>query len=224
MIETLKCTTLLYIEDDDIIREQYMYVFKDFFAQVIEAKSALEGLEYFETMPVHCIISDIVMNDMSGIELIVAIRKKDNTIPIILFSSHPTQEFLLESITLNLSSFLVKPASLSQIKKALERCANKMLQEYLLGIELFDGIEYSPILKVLTTPSDAHHLSKKEALVLELLIRNRNKIVSKEMIEENVYCNQEMSNSALSNLLFKLRRKLPLDAISTMSGQGVMLT
>lgn len=58
MIENLKNTNLLYVEDDDIMRKQYTYVFKSFFASVTEAGTALESLNYFEKSSFQCIISD----------------------------------------------------------------------------------------------------------------------------------------------------------------------
>ena len=223
MLKNLKDTTLLFVEDDDILRKQYSYVFRQFFLKVIEARSAIEGLEFYEKNSVQCIVSDIVMDDMNGIELIQEIRKTNKNIPIILFSSHPTQKYLLESITLNLSDFLIKPASFQDIKNVLTKCAYKMIDEQLIAIKLDDEITYYPLTKTLVSLKHEDTLTKKESLLLELLINNSKKIISKEVIEDVVYFDSEMSDSALKNLLFKLRKKLHNQLITTIAGQGFML-
>ena len=223
MIENLKNTNLLFVEDDDVIRKQYSYIFRSFFSQVIEASSALEGLEHFHKTPIQCIISDIVMSDMNGIEFIKEIRKFDKKIPVIIFSSHPTQNYLLESIKLNLTSFLIKPVSYQDIKTVLEECASKMLHEQLLQITLSDGVKYCPVSKILTSLNSEHRLTKKESLLLELLARNRAKLVTKESIEERVYFDQEMSDSALKNLVLKLRKKFSTNMIINVPGHGFLL-
>ncbi|NOQ30135.1 MAG: response regulator [Helicobacteraceae bacterium] len=223
MIENLKNTNLLFVEDDDIIRKQYAYIFRSFFSQVLEARSALEGLEHFRNSSLQCIISDIVMSDMNGIEFIKEIREIDKKIPIIIFSSHPTQRYLLESVKLNLTSFLIKPVSFGDIKKALEECATKMITDQLLKINLSNGVNYCSITKILTTADNDYVLTKKESLFLELLIKNRHTLVSKDRIEESVYFNQEMSDSALKNLVLKLRKKFSENIIMNVSGHGYLL-
>lgn len=47
-----------------------------------------------------------------------------------------------------------------------------------------------------------------ESELLELLIINRGKIVTKEMVENKIYIEKEMGDSALKNLIYKLRKKL----------------
>ena len=223
MIENLKYTRLLYIEDDDVIRKQYAYVFRNFFAEVIEACSALEGLEYFQTQSIQCIISDIVMDEMNGIEFIQEIRKLNQKIPVVILSSHPTQNFLLESIKLNLTSFLIKPVSFSDIKDTLEICVEKMIDNQLLSVQLDANCHYSPINKILTVMGEQFKLPKKESILLELLLQNRQTLVSKERIAEVVYFDQEMSDSALKNLILKLRKKLSSNILINIPGHGFML-
>jgi len=223
MIENLKNTNLLFVEDDAIFRKQYTYIFRSFFSQVFEASNALEGLEHFQTQSIQCIISDIVMSDMNGIEFIQEIRKVDQKIPIIVFSSHPTQKYLLESIKLNLTSFLIKPVSFVNIKTVLELCVLKMIDEQLLKIKICDDTEYSPVTKILTTSNQNFALTKKESLLLELLIKDRSKLVTRESIERRVYFNQEMSDSALKNLILKLRKKISANVIINVPGHGFLL-
>lgn len=223
MVENLKNLNLLFVDDDDIIREQYAYIFRSFFSEVIEARTALEALEYFQKQSIQCIISDIVMSDMNGIEFIQEIRKVDKKIPIIIFSSHPTQKYLLESIKLNLTGFLIKPVSFVDIKNILKECAFKMVNEQLLKTKVCADTYYCFVSKTLSRQNQNFTLAKKESLLLELLIKNRNKLVTKESIESSVYFNQEMSDAALKNLVLKLRKKISENIIINVPGHGFLL-
>lgn len=223
MIEVLKNINLLFVEDDDILREQYGYTLRSFFSEVIEARNGIEALERFSNHTIHCIISDIVMPDMNGLELTREIRYIDQKIPIILLSSHPTQENLLAAVKLNLVDFLIKPASYTDIKTALSNCADKMIKDGLLNVSLSDNITYSSLNKSFLRHDVTYPLTKKESLLIELLIKYRGKIVTKERIEEIVYPHEEMSNPALKNLVLKLRKKLSENIIINISGHGFLL-
>ena len=83
---------------------------------------------------------------------------------------------------------------------------------------------YSFSKKSLIKEDEVITLTPKEVNLLELLIENKNKLVSKEQIEDIVYDMDQMSVSALNNLTSKLRKKIGADnTILTISSFGFML-
>ena len=78
--------------------------------------------------------------------------------------------------------------------------------------------------KSLLQDKDIVSLSPKEILLIELLIENKNKLVTKEQIEDIVYNLEDMTVPALNNLILKLRKKLgDKKAIISISSLGFML-
>ncbi|OCL96179.1 winged helix-turn-helix domain-containing protein [Aliarcobacter thereius] len=66
-------------------------------------------------------------------------------------------------------------------------------------------------------------LTQNETLLFELLLENRNNLVSFEVIENSVFSDSIMTDSSLKNLLLRLRKKLTIDIIKTVRGLGILL-
>ena len=90
---------ILYVEDDLLARDE-IAEFLDFEIGKVElASNGKEGLERFKTFKPHIVITDINMPKMSGIEMTEAIRKENQSIPILILSAHNEVEYFLQTIT-----------------------------------------------------------------------------------------------------------------------------
>ncbi|MFZ2891067.1 response regulator transcription factor, partial [Sulfuricurvum sp.] len=64
----LNSLTLLYVEDDESTIRSFLNAFGDYFREVIIARNAEEGLEFFEIHSPHIVITDLQLPKMSGLE------------------------------------------------------------------------------------------------------------------------------------------------------------
>ena len=98
----LKRLTLLYVEDDDVIRNELSQLLANFFSNVLVAKDGKEGLRsYLENQDhIDIILTDVNMPELNGIDMIKKIRGIDKKIPIIFATAHSDTEFLAEAIKL----------------------------------------------------------------------------------------------------------------------------
>lgn len=121
----LKKSTLLYVEDEDVLREEISTVFESFFAEVILASNGEEALEIFKNRQkdIDILITDINMPKMNGMELIANIRKIDNELPILVCTAFNDSEILIRAIKLNVNDYIIKPI---QMITTLKIC-NKIL-------------------------------------------------------------------------------------------------
>ncbi len=126
LIETTKSLKVLYIEDSSEVRESTLLLLKEFFEKIITASNGKEGLELYEKEKPDLIITDINMPEMSGIEMIKEIRKKDKDIPIIITSAHSEIEFLLKSIKLGVDGYILKPIDLNQFINTISKVVEKI--------------------------------------------------------------------------------------------------
>ena len=67
-------------------------------------------------------------------------------------------------------------------------------------------------------------MTKKESLFIELLINNKTEITTNDVIQRDVWEDTIMSNSAIKNLIFRLRKKINSDFITTVNGIGYKLS
>ncbi len=224
MVESLKSLNVLYIEDEPIIQEQTSRLLQHFFHTVYCASSGVEGLDLFDRVTAHIVVTDIQLPEMNGLEMARLIRKKDGDTPIFITTAFDDREFLLDAIPLNLSGYLIKPVTYSSIRQVLTECAERLYAQGQLKVRLNNGLFYSSLNKVVISDDEPLiSLTKKEAELLELLIKHRSNLVSKEMIQELIYGNDLMTEAALKNLLHKLRTKIGKDQIISVSNLGVLL-
>ncbi|WP_320033967.1 diguanylate cyclase [Halarcobacter sp.] len=111
--EILKEINVLYVEDEDEVREFTSKTISSIVNQVVVAKDGKEGLEkYYENNQLNLILTDINMPRMGGLEMCNIIREKDKEIPIVITSAHSDPNFLKEAIDVNVSSYAMKPIDL----------------------------------------------------------------------------------------------------------------
>ncbi len=85
--EALKSLSVLYVEDEDLMRENMGMLLRRKVKQVYMASNGREGLEKFHTEKPDLIITDIEMPVMNGLEMIEEIRKTDPGIPIMVITA-----------------------------------------------------------------------------------------------------------------------------------------
>lgn len=123
---------VLYVEDLDaprMIIEEYIRSLG--YEEVDAVESGKEALKQLEKTPgrYFCALVDIRMPGMTGIELTERIRKEETTahLPIIILTSEPTEDNLLECIRAGASGFLAKPPKKTELQTELERARSILL-------------------------------------------------------------------------------------------------
>lgn len=107
---------VMYVEDDELIRQQMITLLSKFFNQVWIAENGEKGLLLYEQHgeEIDIIFSDISMPRMNGLDMVTQIKTVNPQQKIIIISAHSDQENLLQSIELGIDQFLVKPVSAQQ--------------------------------------------------------------------------------------------------------------
>ncbi|GGI47024.1 DNA-binding response regulator [Paenibacillus marchantiophytorum] len=98
--------------------------------QVHKAYSAHEALQILETHPIDIVISDILMPEMTGIELIERIRKFDKKIKCIILSGHSDFEFTQEAVRNKAVDYLLKPPTDNELFGAVRAAIDQLTNEW----------------------------------------------------------------------------------------------
>jgi len=221
----LKEMTLLYIEDDEVIREKFVHFLKPKFKEVFEAVDGVEALEKYHAHCPDMIVVDINLPKLDGLEVIEHIRKHDIETPIVVLSGYSDQKKLLKAIRLGLSDYLVKPVPRQKLLSILEDMGSKLYQiRYEGSIELRNGYVWKKEEKVLSHNNINISLAKRELILLEYLIENLNRIVTFYIIEELLWNGETVEevdkHASLRQLLKRLRKKLPEELVENIYGEG----
>lgn len=125
---------LLYVEDEESLRETSSSMFKYLFKKVDTAQNGKEGLELYKENSYDIVITDINMPILDGLEMSKQIREINPEQTIIITSAYSDSEKLMETIKIGLDSYLVKPIDWEQLLKVLKKVSlnikNKIENEY----------------------------------------------------------------------------------------------
>jgi DNA-binding response OmpR family regulator len=222
-IQRLKSLTILYVEDEDKIRTKIADTLRFYVKKIITAKNGEEGYDLYLRHKPDVILSDILMPIVDGLEMVKMIRKEDIKTPIVMITAHTEKEYLLDAVKLHLENYLVKPISLHDILTALNTCLEKFNIVNSLSFNLPKGYSYDMGYKALTYNGNTIKLSKKEITFLELLMKNISRVVRYEEFQEEVWGNDIMTDNAVRSIVNGLRKKLPNNIITNLSGIGYKL-
>ena len=205
---------ILLVEDDlDISSNLKVFLeSKDYLVTVSNTiKNAQANLKYtdFDLM-----ILDITLPDGNGIEF----YKKNNTIPTIFLSAKDDEETIVNGLELGAEDYLTKPFS---SKELLARINKILLRNRKSEITIKDiTFDYNSL--IVKKNNEEIKLSSLELKILNLLFTNLNKIVTREMIIENIWnwTGNDVNDNTVTVYLKRIREKLDTDIITTIKGIG----
>jgi len=218
----LKDKSVLLAEDDKITRKQMTEVLEMLFGKVFTAEDGEEAYRIYEEESPHIIISDIKMPKKDGLKLLKQIRQTDYDTPILLLTSYTEQNLLLGAANLSVDGYLVKPVELSSIINALSRAMKRSHREMGL-VELGENFFYNVATRELYHNGTLITLGTKEQELLSLLLSNRQKTVTKEEIIRELWPLDPVCDSAIKNLILRIRKKVGTDLIVSVRGIGYRL-
>ena len=211
---------ILYVEDDEIARENGVEYLQNFFEQIYEASDAIKALQLYEKYQPDIIITDIQMPKLNGLEFVKRIRQKDKKTQIIIITAFCDKDYLLKAIELGLVKYLVKPVKEKEFEEALFLCVNSLQEDNSNIVKLDENSYFDTFNKNLVIKDEIIKLRAKEILFLELLIKNKNRYVSYEEIENYVWSDSVMTKDALKTLVKNLKTKIPKDLILNLTNSG----
>ncbi|WP_321315578.1 response regulator [Halarcobacter sp.] len=131
----LNQSQILYVEDDELIRNETFSILERFFKKVFIAKDGKEALDIYHEnkSDIELILTDINMPIMDGIEFITEVRKEDDETPVLVVTAFNDVSLLIKVIKLNVSDYIVKPMQMNATLKILNKILiNKHNQKMVL--------------------------------------------------------------------------------------------
>ncbi|MDR1190901.1 MAG: response regulator transcription factor [Verrucomicrobiales bacterium] len=221
---------LLVVEDDHKIGSFIAKGFKENGFVVDLAATGTDGLHLATTTQYDAAILDIMLPGMDGIALLETLRARRVTIPVLILSARHTVDDRVRGLQAGGDDYLTKPFSFTELLariQALLRRAAAIPDSQTLTV---GDLQLDLLKREVTRGRQQIPLQSKEFALLEYLMRNPGRIVTKTAILENVYdYNFDPQTNVVDVLICRLRSKIEKDfpnrqtAIQTIRGMGYVL-
>ncbi|MFA6197387.1 MAG: response regulator [Sulfurimonas sp.] len=146
ILEYSEILTVLYVEDDEILRPKTAKLLESYFKKIDLAKDGKDGLEKYNTFKIKTgsyydiVITDIEMPKMGGIDMSKIMIRENDQQSIIFTTGIDDINFLLEAISIGVSGFLRKPIDLNELKKIIYK-TTKNISEHNFINSYYQNIE-----------------------------------------------------------------------------------
>ncbi|MBF0537098.1 MAG: response regulator [Nitrospirae bacterium] len=121
--------SILYVEDDDVVRSTTAKILLRYFDSVVSASNGKEGVEAYMSGKFDIVIADIYMPVMNGIKMTKRIREINSEQIVIVTTAYNDYQYLLELISIGINYFILKPLEPTKLIAVLHRACKKIHNE-----------------------------------------------------------------------------------------------
>lgn len=181
---------ILLVEDEQSLSETIKLNLELEGYAVQTAKDGKNALKSFKGERFNLVILDVMLPEMDGFTVCEAIRLENQTVPVLFLTAKNSSADRINGLKIGADDYLTKPFNLEElllrVQNLLRRSAKTPegsgISEYTIGD---NKINFSQL--EITRGKETIRLTRKEALLLKLLIERKNEVVSREHILETVW-------------------------------------
>ncbi|AFU18024.1 Two-component response regulator vanRB (plasmid) [Bacillus thuringiensis MC28] len=218
--DIMKNYHILVVEDDQEIQELIKQFLMTQQYKVIVASDGLEGMKQFNKQSFDLILLDVMMPNLNGFEVAKMIRSQSN-IPIIMLTALEEEQDQMKGFDLGIDDYITKPFSfhvlMRRVEAVLRRSNNQITDNHFVFRELHvNGDAYKVYVNKVEVP-----LTTKEFEILQLLLQNEKKVLTRENIVEKIWGYEYAGDTRMIDTHMKnIRKKLDIPYIKTVKGIG----
>jgi two-component system OmpR family response regulator len=218
---------VLVVEDNQLVAQALQRGLKSNYA-VDVANTAKEGLNQAESTAYDLILLDLNLPDMSGKEVCQSLRKSDITAPILILTASVSVNDKVALLDAGADDYITKPFSLEEVRARIRASLRRMSSADSSTILKLPGLELDPAARTVHRKNKPVELRRKEFDILEYLMRNHGKTLTRSMIvghiwdmSENLWAN--VVDVHIKHLRDKIDRPFGSHLIKTVHGVGYKL-
>jgi two-component system response regulator QseB len=205
---------ILLIEDDKMIGDGIKVGLTrlgftlDWFTDGMTGKTALDSAPY------DAVILDLSLPGLDGMHLLRQWRQGGNDTPVLILTARDALEDRVSGLQSGADDYLCKPFALVEVAARLEALIRRRHGQ----------VTPNPASRGVSLNGEPVVLTSREVSVLELFLRNKGRVLQRQLLQEKLYSwDQEVSSNAVEVHIHHLRRKLGNGFIRTLHGVGYIL-
>ncbi|URD61107.1 winged helix-turn-helix domain-containing protein [Sphingomonas sp. KRR8] len=211
---------VLVVEDDEVLREALETGLMlagftvDPVATIADARTAVLDWNY------DAVVLDLTLPDGSGLDLLSDWRKSDLAVPVLLLTARNATRDRINGLDGGADDYLGKPFDLDELAARLRALSRRQQGRVSAMLEWRD-LQLDPATRELMKAGSPVSLSRREFTILETLMEQQGRVLSRAQLEERLYGWQdEIESNAIEVHIHNLRGKLGRETIETVRGEG----
>lgn len=214
---------VLLVEDDSLLGDGVQCGLSQAGIGVDWAKTCDEGRLACRAGKYEAMILDLGLPDESGLSLLRELRLQGNAVPVLILTARDTLEDKLLGFNHGADDYLIKPFELDELIARL-RALIRRVHGRSASMLRYGGLELDPEGRTVTFHGSSVELHQREFTLLEDLLENQGRVLSRSQLEQSLYgWNAEVESNAVEVHVHHLRKKLGADLIKTVRGVGYMI-
>lgn len=210
--------SILLVEDEENLHETLKMNLELEGYSVTSAFNGMQAMKAVENEYFDLIIMDIMLPEIDGINVTQNIRITNNEVPILILSAKNNSEDRVLGLKKGADDYLTKPFNLEELLLRIQKLVqkNKRLQDRSTVGDTYSFGGHTVNFKAqeaLTATGEKIPLSKKEAMLLKLLVENKNEVVPREKILQSVWgYNVYPTTRTIDNFILNFRKYFEEDS------------
>jgi DNA-binding response OmpR family regulator len=178
---------ILLVEDEVHLSEALVYTLKKNNYVVDAAFDGITGQQMAESGAYNVIILDRMLPGKEGLDVLTELRKQGITTPVLILTAKDSVKNRIEGLDSGADDYMTKPFSKGELL-ARVRALGRRQTEIIVNEEMYIGnMGFNPLKGEIRINGRTIKLTSKESQILEILIKNKNMVVSKEQIMERIW-------------------------------------
>jgi len=191
------------------------------------ARNGKEGKDYIDAFEYDCIILDLMIPIIDGLTLLKEIRAKKVTTPVLILTAKDSIKDRVIGLDTGADDYLMKPFSFDELFARIRAILRRQKEKRDMVLSI-DDLKLNTITREVTRGDKVIELTSKEYSLLEYFLRNKNRVLTKSQIAENLWnFDFDYSSNIVEVYIRYLRRKIDDNfenkLIHTIRGAGYVI-
>ena len=219
---------VLIVDDEAGVRELLKDALKLAGFETLAVGDGMSALTALRSYTPEIMIIDINMPLMDGFELVERLRKNGNSVPVLMLSARADRVDITRGLTIGADDYVVKPFGLEELVLRLKAILRRShISEAPNNLLKCGPIAMNDSTHTVSFNQDLIELSPTEYRLLQVLIENKNRVLSKSVLLDDVWgITFESESTVVDTYISYLRKKLHRDGfegIKTIRGIGFVI-
>ncbi|MCK5396073.1 MAG: response regulator transcription factor [Gammaproteobacteria bacterium] len=215
---------ILLVEDDALLGDGICAGLRREDNSVDWVKNGESALNAMLETQYDCVILDIGLPKMSGLDVLHAMRGSDNDTPVLILTAQDDISDRVKGLDAGADDYMVKPFDFPELCARLRALTRRVRGKATETIQ-YKNIRINTTERTVEYANQAVELSRREFALLVELITNQGRVLSRHQLELKLYSwGDEVESNTIEVYIHHLRKKFNSDLIKTVRGIGYKIT